>query len=160
MSPVKYELGFYIPEDAILHSHRRNHYPYAVKFTSLPICWGADKGEHCSRLSRYEYGHNKCRRIKKTRNCWLNVWHIDQLRAVPFIRILQPILCCKMEDDMWRFWNDVWDFEATEWVDFISSFVISFAKIMHSLQEVAIVIIIIIIIRLFISFIRLALNRF
>jgi hypothetical protein len=22
MSPVKYELGFYIPEDAILHSHR------------------------------------------------------------------------------------------------------------------------------------------
>jgi hypothetical protein len=23
VSPVKYELGFYIPEDAILHSHRR-----------------------------------------------------------------------------------------------------------------------------------------
>jgi hypothetical protein len=23
MSPVKYELGFYIPEDDILHSHRR-----------------------------------------------------------------------------------------------------------------------------------------
>jgi hypothetical protein len=23
MSPVKYELGFYIPEDEILHSHRR-----------------------------------------------------------------------------------------------------------------------------------------
>jgi hypothetical protein len=23
MSPVKYELGFYIPEDGILHSHRR-----------------------------------------------------------------------------------------------------------------------------------------
>jgi hypothetical protein len=22
MSPVKYELGFYIPEDGILHSHR------------------------------------------------------------------------------------------------------------------------------------------
>jgi hypothetical protein len=25
MSPVKYELGFYIPEDAILHSHRREN---------------------------------------------------------------------------------------------------------------------------------------
>jgi hypothetical protein len=25
MSPVKYELGFYIPEDGILHSHRRQH---------------------------------------------------------------------------------------------------------------------------------------
>jgi hypothetical protein len=23
MSPVMYELGFYFPEDAILHSHRR-----------------------------------------------------------------------------------------------------------------------------------------
>jgi hypothetical protein len=23
VSPVKYELGFYIPEDDILHSHRR-----------------------------------------------------------------------------------------------------------------------------------------
>jgi hypothetical protein len=23
MSPVKYELGFYIPEDGIIHSHRR-----------------------------------------------------------------------------------------------------------------------------------------
>jgi hypothetical protein len=29
MSPVKYELGFYIPEDAILHSQRReNLKPY------------------------------------------------------------------------------------------------------------------------------------
>jgi hypothetical protein len=29
MSPVKYELGFYIPEDAILHCHRRkNLKPY------------------------------------------------------------------------------------------------------------------------------------
>jgi hypothetical protein len=25
MSPVKYELGFYIPEDAILHSHCREN---------------------------------------------------------------------------------------------------------------------------------------
>jgi hypothetical protein len=25
MSPVRYELGFYIPEDGILHSHRREN---------------------------------------------------------------------------------------------------------------------------------------
>jgi hypothetical protein len=25
VSPVKYELGFYIPEDGILHNHRREH---------------------------------------------------------------------------------------------------------------------------------------
>jgi hypothetical protein len=26
VSPVKYELGFYIPEDDILHSHRRENF--------------------------------------------------------------------------------------------------------------------------------------
>jgi hypothetical protein len=32
MSPVKYELGFYVPEDGILHSHRREHLkPYIGK---------------------------------------------------------------------------------------------------------------------------------
>jgi hypothetical protein len=33
VSPVKYELGFYIPEDGILHSHRREYlklYIYAL----------------------------------------------------------------------------------------------------------------------------------
>jgi hypothetical protein len=25
MSPVRYELGFYIPEDVVLHSHRREN---------------------------------------------------------------------------------------------------------------------------------------
>jgi hypothetical protein len=25
VSPVRYELGFYIPKDGILHSHRREH---------------------------------------------------------------------------------------------------------------------------------------
>jgi hypothetical protein len=34
VSPVKYELGFYIPEDAILHSHRRvNLKSYIVEAT-------------------------------------------------------------------------------------------------------------------------------
>jgi hypothetical protein len=40
--PVKYELDFYIPEDAILHSHRRGHLksytlylPYDIRSTRL-----------------------------------------------------------------------------------------------------------------------------
>jgi hypothetical protein len=33
VSPVKYELGFYIPEDDILHSHRRENFK-SLKFTA------------------------------------------------------------------------------------------------------------------------------
>jgi hypothetical protein len=34
--PVRYELGFYIPEDGILHSHRReNLKPYITVMTPL-----------------------------------------------------------------------------------------------------------------------------
>jgi hypothetical protein len=36
VSPVRYELGLYIPEDAILHSHRReNVKPYTEKINFL-----------------------------------------------------------------------------------------------------------------------------
>jgi hypothetical protein len=54
VSPVKYELGFYIPEDGILHGHRRENlgsyktelklvgfyqtyilYPVEIKFTTI-----------------------------------------------------------------------------------------------------------------------------
>jgi hypothetical protein len=38
VSPVKYELGFYIPEDGILHSHHcENLQPY-LKIISLVYC--------------------------------------------------------------------------------------------------------------------------
>jgi hypothetical protein len=30
VSPVKYELGFYIPEDDILHSHRRENLKFST----------------------------------------------------------------------------------------------------------------------------------
>jgi hypothetical protein len=33
VSPVKYELGFYIPEDDILHSHRRENLKSYVLFS-------------------------------------------------------------------------------------------------------------------------------
>jgi hypothetical protein len=39
MSPVRYELGFYIPEDDILHSYRReNLKPFMILYGSFPLC--------------------------------------------------------------------------------------------------------------------------
>jgi hypothetical protein len=39
VSPVKYKLGSYIPEDGILHSHRReNLKSYAVSYAFVPLC--------------------------------------------------------------------------------------------------------------------------
>jgi hypothetical protein len=38
MSPVKYELGFYISEDDILHSHRRgNLKSFILDVASVPL---------------------------------------------------------------------------------------------------------------------------
>jgi hypothetical protein len=36
VSPVKYELGLYIPEDGILHSHRRKNLKSYKKASVLP----------------------------------------------------------------------------------------------------------------------------
>jgi hypothetical protein len=45
VSPVKYELGFYIPEDTILHSHRRenlksnrNNKIFLIKRLDIILC--------------------------------------------------------------------------------------------------------------------------
>jgi hypothetical protein len=37
MSPVKYELGFYIPEDGILRSHRRENLKSYIAFTGRTL---------------------------------------------------------------------------------------------------------------------------
>jgi hypothetical protein len=37
VSPVKYDLGFYIPEDDILHSHRRENFKSYVALTDRSI---------------------------------------------------------------------------------------------------------------------------
>jgi hypothetical protein len=39
VSPVKYELGFYIPEDAILHSHRRESIKSYIALTGWAVQW-------------------------------------------------------------------------------------------------------------------------
>jgi hypothetical protein len=37
VSPVKYELGFYIPEDGILHSHRRQNVKSYIALTGFVL---------------------------------------------------------------------------------------------------------------------------
>jgi hypothetical protein len=37
MSPVKYELGFYIPEDGVLHSNRRKKLKTYIALTGLNL---------------------------------------------------------------------------------------------------------------------------
>jgi hypothetical protein len=40
VSPVKYELGFYIPEDGFLHSHRRENLKYYMITRNLALGTG------------------------------------------------------------------------------------------------------------------------
>jgi hypothetical protein len=37
VSPVKYELGFYMPEDDILHSHRRGNFKFYIALTDWTL---------------------------------------------------------------------------------------------------------------------------
>jgi hypothetical protein len=37
VSPVKYELSFYIPGDGILHSHRRENLKSYIALTGWPL---------------------------------------------------------------------------------------------------------------------------
>jgi hypothetical protein len=39
VSPVKYELGFYIPADDILHSHRRENLKSYIALTGWTLYW-------------------------------------------------------------------------------------------------------------------------
>jgi hypothetical protein len=39
MSPVKYGLGLYIPEDDILHRHRRKNFKYYIALTGWTLYW-------------------------------------------------------------------------------------------------------------------------
>jgi hypothetical protein len=48
MFPVRYELDFYIPEDSILHSHRReNLKSYLLPLVAFPL-YDIPHHEHCS----------------------------------------------------------------------------------------------------------------
>jgi hypothetical protein len=53
VSPVKYELGFYIPEDDILHSHRRENlksYAHTLPFSQ---CACKQLQHACAKLRKF-----------------------------------------------------------------------------------------------------------
>jgi hypothetical protein len=52
VSPVKYELGFYTPEDDILHSHRRENLKYYEEACRANMNVGADRRRDLTLLSR------------------------------------------------------------------------------------------------------------
>jgi hypothetical protein len=39
VTPMRYELGFYIPEDDILHSHRRENLKSCIELTGRALMW-------------------------------------------------------------------------------------------------------------------------
>jgi hypothetical protein len=51
VSPVKYELSFYIPEDDILHSHRRENHKSYIALTG----WTLKRRRNVSAV-KYELG--------------------------------------------------------------------------------------------------------
>jgi hypothetical protein len=56
MSPVKYELSFYIPEDDILHSHRHeNLKPYIEHWCSIFSVRMSPDVVHCQLCSTAEF---------------------------------------------------------------------------------------------------------
>jgi hypothetical protein len=87
VSPVKYELGSYIPKDAILHSHRREN----LKSHRLYLLQNMRKAEG---VTEEEYG----REMRST--CWsvgvleVNTWAVNHetRRSVP-----QPRYANEME---------------------------------------------------------------
>jgi hypothetical protein len=51
VSPLRYELGFYIPEDGILHSHRRESFKSYIALTG----WALQRRRNVPYV-RYELG--------------------------------------------------------------------------------------------------------
>jgi hypothetical protein len=51
VSPVKYELGFYISADGILHSHRRDDLKAYIALTGWPLQWRSNVSP-----VKYEFG--------------------------------------------------------------------------------------------------------
>jgi hypothetical protein len=80
VSPVKYELGFYIPEDDILHSHRRDILKSYIGLTGWALQRRRKVFPVRYKLGFYmpEYGilHSHCRENLK--------FYIDKLLPSPY----------------------------------------------------------------------------
>jgi hypothetical protein len=65
MSPVRYELGFYIPEDDILHSHRHENLKSYIALTGWALYLSYNvflvRYELCFYISEDGILHSHCR---------------------------------------------------------------------------------------------------
>jgi hypothetical protein len=57
VSPVKYELGFYIPEDDILHSHRRENIRFALVVGQCNTLTDITRNHQGTQTLRYRASH-------------------------------------------------------------------------------------------------------
>jgi hypothetical protein len=77
VSPVMYELGFYIPEDDILHSHGRENLKSYIALTGWTLYRRRNvspvKYELCFYIPEYDIIHSHCRENLKSYialTCW------------------------------------------------------------------------------------------
>jgi hypothetical protein len=70
VSPVKYELGFYIPEDGILHSHRRGKLKSYKALTGWTLYWRRNVSPVKYKMDSYipedDILHSHCRENLKS----------------------------------------------------------------------------------------------
>jgi hypothetical protein len=71
MSPVRYELGFYIPEDGILHSHSRENLKSYTAVTGWILYWRRNVSPIRYELGIYvpEDGILHSHRCEKLKSC-------------------------------------------------------------------------------------------
>jgi hypothetical protein len=80
MSPVRYELGFYIPEECVLHAHRRENLKSYVEITHFPSAIQLHKHQclhsHYINLSQRDSSAVICSRYS---HCWQQSTIVRQL---------------------------------------------------------------------------------
>jgi hypothetical protein len=65
VSPVKYKLGSYIPEDAILHSHRSENLKSYILYNFIPVLANGRKHGN-KRIKNYSVCSELCRLCRVT----------------------------------------------------------------------------------------------
>jgi hypothetical protein len=85
VSPMRYEQGFYIPEDGILHSHRRENLKSCIELTGWTLKWRGDVSP-----MRYEQGFYipedgilHSHRLENFKSYTLNISFLPQQKYIP-----------------------------------------------------------------------------
>jgi hypothetical protein len=82
VSPVKYEQGFYIPEDGILHSHRRENlksYMFVTAYGVFQPFFGIVMNNSTNAIKYYGRAA-----LQDSSNLYFNAWNSLKLSMNPF----------------------------------------------------------------------------